>query len=68
MSKPDQSLKRNLRIDEVASILNASRRTVYRLVAEGDLQAFKVRNSLRIPREDLEAYMNRQIKKFQDGE
>ena len=68
MSKTDHKLKRILRIDEVAEILNTSTRTIYRLAADGDLQAFRVRNSLRIPREGLEAYMVRQIQKFQDEE
>jgi len=56
---------RVLRPDQVAEILDVSRRTVYRLVAEGELEAFRVRGSLRIRESAVRAYIRRQIALFQ---
>ena len=43
--------------DEAAQFLSVSQRTVKRLVAEGSLRAYKVRRSMRLRLEDLEAYV-----------
>lgn len=42
------------KIEEVAQILTVSRRTVYRLIEDGELPVVRVRRSVRIRREDLE--------------
>ena len=49
--------KENLRIDETAEFLNCSKRTVYRLIEEGSLHCFKIRNSLRIPADEVKKYI-----------
>ena len=56
---------RVLRPDQVAEILKVSRRTVYRLVSEGELEAFRVRGSLRVRQSDVDRYIRRQIAVFQ---
>ena len=59
--------KRSYRIDEVAKYLRTSIRTIYRLIETGDLIAFRFRKrGLRITDEALEAYIKRQIIKFQE--
>lgn len=42
---------------EVATQLNVSRATVYRLIKAGELQALYIGNSIRIRPVDLEAYI-----------
>lgn len=41
------------RVDEVARYFGVSRHTIYRLIAEGELPATRVRRSLRIRAADL---------------
>ncbi|HUV59156.1 MAG TPA: helix-turn-helix domain-containing protein [Desulfatiglandales bacterium] len=53
-------MKKSLRIDEVSEVLNCHRRTVYRLIEDGELEAFRVRTSLRVRTEELESYIKRQ--------
>ncbi len=53
--------KKLLRPDEVASLLNISRSSVYRLVSETHLVGLKVRSSLRITVDSVERYVERQI-------
>jgi excisionase family DNA binding protein len=49
------TMKNNLRPDEVAAIIGVSRRTVYWLIEEGELSAFRFRKrGLRIKSESLE--------------
>jgi excisionase family DNA binding protein len=43
--------------DEVARLLRVSRMTVYRLVGDGHLRAYRVGRSLRIRPDDLTAYL-----------
>jgi excisionase family DNA binding protein len=59
-------LKRNLRIYEVMNFLSCSRSTIYRLIADGEIIAFKNRGSLLVVTESLEDYRTRQILKFQE--
>jgi excisionase family DNA binding protein len=59
-------MKRNLRISEAAELLGTSERTIYRLIGECEIAAFKVRGSLRIPEESLEEFRRRQIMRFQE--
>ena len=60
-------MKKNLRIDEAASILNCSKREIYRLAAAGELCCFLVGKSkgLRIVSESLEAFIARRIQEFE---
>ena len=48
-----------LNIDEVAATLNVSRRTVYRLIAEGKIRALKIRGSTRVHPSNLDLYVRR---------
>ena len=57
---------RTLIIKEVAERLKCSERTVYRLISEGDLPAFRVRSSLRVKTESIEAYVEKQVMEFQE--
>jgi len=59
-------MKENLRPDEVAKVLDISRRSVYRLICDGELTAFKVGSALRITAESLEMFKKRKIKQFQE--
>ncbi len=59
-----------LTIREVASYLKVTERTLYRLVQDGKLPAFKVGNSWRFRREDLERWISEQshgMEKSRDG-
>jgi len=52
------------RPDEVAHILDISRRSVYRLIARGELMAVRPgKRLLRIPRDELRDYLIEVIKK-----
>lgn len=52
-----------LTLDEVAAYLKAGKRTVYRLVAEGKLPAFKLGGTWRFRRSDLESWIASRIGK-----
>ncbi len=47
-------------IEEVATLLRVKRRTVRKIMDDGDLPAIRVRNQYRIPQSALEAYMRSQ--------
>ena len=55
---------RYLRIDQTAEYLNCSIRTVYRLISDGELEAFRLKSSLRITRDSINEYVTRKIKDF----
>jgi len=59
----DLSKDRALRPDQAALILNTSKRTIYRLVEEGNFTTFKLRGSLRIMERSVYKYINRQIER-----
>lgn len=59
-------MKKYLRIDEVALHLGTSKRTIYRLIEEGELIGFKVRGSLRVPFSEIERYTKKQIRIYQE--
>jgi len=59
-------VERNLLLDEVAQVLRCSRRTIYRLIYDGELPAFRVRGSLRVPESAIEAYRAAQIERFRE--
>ena len=48
---------RLLTLDEVADLLQVSRRTLNTIVAEGELSVLKVRNQPRVTPEGLQAYL-----------
>ncbi|WP_321417321.1 helix-turn-helix domain-containing protein [uncultured Desulfobacter sp.] len=56
--------KRLLRPDEVATQLSVSKRSVYRLIADGYLPALKVGSTLRVTQADVDKYIQRQLDIF----
>jgi excisionase family DNA binding protein len=56
-------MERLLTPDQVAEFLAVSRKTVYRIIKAGKLEAVKVESILRIPEESLKDYVNRNIKR-----
>ena len=50
---------RLLRVREVAQALAVSNMTVYRLIRDGHLAAFRVGHSWRVPEANLQAYLTR---------
>lgn len=50
---------RLLRVREVAEALSVSTMTVYRLIKDGELQAFRVGHGWRVPEDDLRSYLTR---------
>ena len=49
--------ERYLTLPEIAERLKVSRRTVYRWVKDGDLNAYKFANEYRITESDLKAFL-----------
>ncbi|MAN53113.1 MULTISPECIES: helix-turn-helix domain-containing protein [unclassified Marinimicrobium] len=47
-------------LKEVAEFLKVHERTVYRLAAKGEIPAFKVANSWRFRRQDIERWIDQQ--------
>lgn len=47
-----------LTVKEACQILRVSKTTLYRIVRENELKAVKVRNSIRIKKDDLLSYIN----------
>jgi excisionase family DNA binding protein len=54
-------MRKNLSLKTTAEILGTSTRTVYRLLTDGELTAFRVRSALRIPETSIDEYQKRQI-------
>ena len=50
-----------LTLAEAAELLHTSYSTVYRLVTDGELDAFRLRNSWRTSTQACEAYVSRQF-------
>ncbi|MDY6796991.1 MAG: helix-turn-helix domain-containing protein [Actinomycetota bacterium] len=46
-----------LSVPQIAAILNVSKRTVYRMVENGDLQAYKIGQLLRVPESEVARYL-----------
>jgi excisionase family DNA binding protein len=59
------TVDKSLTIESAAEILSCSARTIYRLLAEAEIIAFRLRGRLRITEASLDAYQRRQIAKFQ---
>jgi len=55
--------KKFYRIDEIAWLLGVSKRTIYRMLAEGELLPVKIRSSIRVPVESVENYIKKIINK-----
>jgi excisionase family DNA binding protein len=49
---------RLLTVNEVADHLRVSRMTVYRLIKDGEMPAFRVGRSYRLREEDVHTYLN----------
>jgi excisionase family DNA binding protein len=62
MKKKSHSLKPLLTLDEVAKYLNVDRFTVYRLVGQRQLPAFKVGGQWRFNQEMIEAWLMKNAK------
>lgn len=58
-------MKMNLTVMETAELLNFSRRGIYLLLADGELTGLKIRSSLRITLESVQAYQKRKILEYQ---
>mgnify|MGYP000896882930 CR=1 FL=1 len=54
-----------LKVKEVAQMLALSKCLVYHLVRSGDLQAVKINSSIRIRREDIDEFIQRNLSKRQ---
>ena len=62
MKKIDYSSQRLLTLEQVAEYLNVNKFTVYRLVAQKELPAFKVGNQWRFKRQLVEAWLAKNAK------
>jgi len=60
-------MKKSISLKNAALLLGTSTRTIYRLIGEGEVIAFKLRGSLRIIEESLTEYQQRQILKVDAG-
>ena len=48
--------------EEVMEYLNIGRNAIYTLLKSGDLKAFRVGRNWKIPRKELDAYIDRMVK------
>lgn len=55
-----------LTISEVAAALRVSKMTIYRLIHAGELEAFRIGRSFRVPSAALREYL-RKTESFSDG-
>jgi excisionase family DNA binding protein len=62
MKKIGHSSQSLLTLEQVAEYLNVNKFTVYRLLAQNDLPAFKVGNQWRFKRELVEAWLTKNAK------
>lgn len=51
-----------LTTEEVMELLNIGRNAMYKLLASGDLKAFRVGRNWKIPRKEVDAYIDRMVK------
>lgn len=51
-----------LTTDEVMELLNIGKNAMYKLLASGDLKAFRVGRNWKIPRKEVDAYIDRMVK------
>lgn len=52
-----------LKLDDAANELSISRRTLYRLIAQGEMLLVKVRGGSRIPQSSVNEYVDRLMKR-----
>jgi excisionase family DNA binding protein len=57
---------RYVTIQHASERIDVSTRTIRRLVEDGELVSFKVRNCLRVSAKSLDNYIARQIRLYQD--
>ncbi len=50
-----------LKVSEVAAILRVSRNLVYELIAEGELPVIRLGRVIRVPRDALERWIEREV-------
>ena len=58
MLRPPFTEARLLTVNEVADLLRVSRMTVYRLIKDGEMSAFRVGRGYRLRKEDVDTYLN----------
>lgn len=51
-----------LTTEEVMELLNIGKNAMYKLLASGDLKAFRVGRNWKIPRKEVDAYIDRMVK------
>ena len=51
-----------LTTEEVMELLNIGRNAMYKLLASGDLKAFRVGRNWKIPRKEVDAYIDKMVK------
>lgn len=57
-------MKRLLRVAEAADAMNITSRTLYRMLAAGEIPALKIRGCLRLDAVDIERYILRQKERW----
>ena len=64
------TLKKSYRIGEASEALSCSPKTIYRLINDGSLQAFRLRDkgSLRIRASEIERFIRHRIQAYQAEE
>lgn len=51
-----------LTTDEVMELLNIGKNAIYKLLASGELKAFRVGRNWKIPRREVDAYIDKMVK------
>ena len=51
-----------LTTDEVMELLNIGKNAIYKLLASGELKAFRVGRNWKIPRKEVDAYIDKMMK------
>ena len=51
-----------LTTEEVMELLNIGKNAMYKLLASGNLKAFRVGRNWKIPRKEVDAYIDRMVK------
>mgnify|MGYP004501799813 FL=1 len=51
-----------LTTDEVMELLNIGKNAIYKLLASGELKAFRVGRNWKIPRKEVDAYIDKMVK------
>lgn len=51
-----------LTTEEVMELLNIGKNAIYKLLASGELKAFRVGRNWKIPRKEVDAYIDKMVK------